>query len=145
MQNIFISEGNLGGTPTLKYVPVNGGQEQRAVLECDVKFNVQRRDKQTGEYQDEGGFWRRVAVWGKRAEICNDLLVKGCRVIVVGEEAQQTFTGTRREREGQQMTVGTITASFIGLSVLGIDSVEYSQRRSDEPSEHDEDDRIPMD
>lgn len=130
MQNFFIGEGNLGNNPTLKYVPLKNGTEQKPVLSFDAKFNVQRLNKSTGAYEDTGGFWATVEFWGKRAELYNKILKQGCRVIVAGEKSQDSFIATKGERVGQSITTNTITASFLGLSLLGVESVVFEPRKA---------------
>ena len=132
MQNIFISEGNLGSSPTLKYVPVGETQEQKPVVELDVRFDHQRRNRQTGDYEDTGGFWGRVQLWGKRAEYLNQHLVTGCRVLVVGEYNQEPYVATKGARQGQEVISNQIRASHIGLILLGVESVVFTQRSKPE-------------
>ncbi len=135
MQNMFIGEGNLGSSPTLKYVPVGEGQEQKPVVEFDVRFNYQKRNKDSGDFEDNGGFWGRVELWGKRAEHISKHLVKGCRVVVAGEYVQRPYVATKGEREGQQVISNEIKASFVGLSLMGIESVVFEKRNKPEQAE----------
>lgn len=127
-RNYFASEGNIGRDPVLKYVPVKG--EQKPVLEFDVKFQYDRVNTQTGEFEDRGGFWATVTYWGKRAEHANRILKSGMRVWVEGEMSQEEYVATKGERAGQVMTATNISASFIGLSLLGIESVTLAPRKN---------------
>lgn len=131
MGNFFASEGNLGNSPTLKYIPVkkNGVVEQKPMLEFDVRFNVDKVNKQTGEFEDTGGFWGTVEFWGKRAEHYNNILRQGARVLVVGQYSQGSFIATKGERVGQAIPTNTIVADHIGLVLLGVESVTYSPRK----------------
>jgi single-strand DNA-binding protein len=128
MKNFFFDEGNIGRDPVLKYVPIKG--EQKPVLEFDVRFPIEKQNKETGEYEDNGGFWGTVAYWGKRAEAANKILKSGVRVFVIGEISQDEFIATKGEREGQVVTVTNITADHVGLSLLGIESVNFSARKN---------------
>lgn len=127
MKNFFFGEGNIGRDPVLKYVPVKG--VQKPVLEFDVRISYDKQNAETGEYEDNGGFWTTVSYWGKRAEAANKILRSGVRVFVIGETSQDDFVATKGEREGQTITVTNVTASHIGLSILGIDSVNFSARK----------------
>lgn len=133
MRNIFIDEGNLGADPVLKYVPVPtaNGTEQRPVLELDVRFDVQKQ--KGGAYEDVGGFWATVSQWGRLAEINHKLLLKGCRVLVVGEQSQQEYIIQKGERAGQAATALHIDATYIALVLLGVDEVVYSKRKPRQP------------
>ena len=144
MQNIFVDEGNLGADPTLKFVPVNTpkGVEQRAVLELQVRFDV--RKKKGDDYEDVGGFWARVTQWGKRAEINNEFLVKGCRILVVGELCQHPYIIQKGDRQGQAATAIEIEAAHVGLVLLGIEEITYQDKssRSDESNVHEDIDSV---
>jgi single-stranded DNA-binding protein len=129
MQNIFIDEGNLGHTPSLKYVPIKTeiGIEQRAVVELQVRFDVKKNDE--GKFEDVAGFWGKVTMWGKRAEYINTHLKKGCRILVVGEISQQHYVFQKGERKGQEATALEIEASHIALVLLGVDAVAFTVKK----------------
>lgn len=131
MQNIFVNEGNLGSDPVLKYVPVakGNGTENKAVVELDIYCSVQKINKK-GEYEDLGGLWAKVQLWGKRAEYLNKHLKKGCRVLVVGEYAQHWYTASKGEKAGQEVPSNEIIASHIGLVLLGVESVIFENRKA---------------
>ncbi len=130
-RNFYASEGNIGRDPVLKYVPVKG--EQKPVLEFDVRFQYDRVNTQTGEFEDRGGFWARVSYWGKRAEHANKILKSGVRVYVEGELSQEEFVASKGDRAGEVLTATNLNASFVGLSLLGIESVTFSQRKNRQP------------
>lgn len=127
-RNRFAAEGNIGRDPVLKYVPVKG--EQKPVIEFDVRFAFDKINPQTGQYEDNGGFWATVTYWGKRAEHANTILRAGIRVYVEGELSQDEFIASKGERAGQVLTANHITADFVGLSLLGIESVNFTQRKN---------------
>ena len=129
MQNIFIDEGNLGHTPSLKYVPVklDTGTEQRAVVELQVRFDVKKNEE--GKFEDVAGFWGKVTMWGKRAEYINTHLKKGCRILVVGEISQQHYVFQKGERKGQEGTAIEIEAAHIALVLLGVDAVVFTEKK----------------
>lgn len=128
MKNFFFGEGNIGRDPVLKYVSVKG--VQKPVVEFDVRFSYDKLNAETGEYEDNGGFWASVSFWGKRAETAYKILKSGVRVFVIGEQSQEEFIATKGERVGQTLTATNISASHIGLSLLGIDSVNFTPRKT---------------
>ena len=80
-------EGNLGGNPELKFIDVKNGAgatESRAVCEFSVFQSHEKRNKETDEWEDAGGFWVEVSVWGHRAENLAKVLKKGYAVAVPG-------------------------------------------------------------
>lgn len=127
MKNTFFGEGNIGRDPVLKYVPVKG--VQKPVLEFDVRISYDKLNSESGEYEDNGGFWASVSYWGKRAESANKILKTGVRVFVVGEISQDEYVATKGEREGQTISVINVSATHVGLSLLGIESVNFSPRK----------------
>ena len=128
MKNTFFGEGNIGRDPVLKYVPVKG--VQKPVLEFDVRISYDKLNSESGEYEDNGGFWASVSYWGKRAESANKILKKGVLVFVVGEISQDEYVATKGEREGQTISVINVSATHVGLSLLGIESVNFSPRKN---------------
>src|SRR5690606_19287066 len=115
MKNFFFGEGNIGRDPILKYVPVKG--VQKPVLEFDMRVTYDRLNQDSGEYEDNGGFWASVSFWGKRAEAANKILKSGVRVFVIGEISQDEFVASKGEREGQTICVTNVSASHVGLSL----------------------------
>ena len=146
MKNLFCGEGNLGNQPTLKYVPLKQTGEQKAVLELDVRFNYEKLNQQTGEFEDAGGFWAKVSIWGRRAELFNHHLVKGCRVLIVGEMRQVPYIATKGQYEGQERVATEIAAEHIAIVPLGIDQINWTSKPDRQAIEdtHSLDDEIPM-
>jgi len=69
--------GNLGGDPEMRYTP--SGQ---AVTNFSVATS-RRWTGSDGQTQEET-IWFRVSTWGKLAEICNQYLSKGSKVLAEG-------------------------------------------------------------
>jgi single-strand DNA-binding protein len=69
--------GNLGRDPEMRYTP--SGQ---AVTNLSVAVSESYTNNQ-GE-KVERTLWFRVATWGKQAEVCNQYLKKGSKVLVEG-------------------------------------------------------------
>ncbi len=103
MYQKVIVVGNLGGDPEMRYMP-----DGTAVTNFSVATNRRWNDRQTGQPVDETT-WFRVSVWGKRAEVANQYLTKGSRVLVEGRLRPDPATGGPRTFTRQDGTVG---ASF---------------------------------
>jgi single-strand DNA-binding protein len=91
--------GNLGRDPEMRYTP--SGQ---AVTSFSVAVSEQ--------YTNAGGekvkrtTWFRVSAWGKSAEICNQYLKKGSKVLVEGRLTADPATGSPKLYDKQDGTKG---------------------------------------
>ena len=120
--NRFEGRGNLGSDPVLKWVDVAG--EKRAVCELRVYFDRQIRDGES--WKEQGGFWLNISYWGKRAEIASKLLVKGCRVVVTGTLAQDTWADKDTGEEKNRLV---LDADTVDLDLLRVESVRFAEKR----------------
>jgi single-strand DNA-binding protein len=102
MFHTIIFVGNLGRDPEMRYTP--GGQ---AVTNFSVAIN-DNYTSNTGE-KVERTIWIRVSTWGKQAEICNQYLKKGRKVLVEGRLVPDNATGGPRIWNRQD---GTPAASY---------------------------------
>jgi len=102
MYQKIIIVGNLGGDPVMRYTP--SGQ---AVTNFSVATNRQYTAS-NGEQVKETT-WFRVSVWGKQAEVANQYLRKGRKVLVEGRLIPDPQTGGPRIWTGQD---GQPRASF---------------------------------
>lgn len=98
--------GNTTGDAELRFSP-----DGKAVLNLSVAENHSKFNKQTNQYEDTGVTFRRVALWGKKAEHLADQIGKGSMVHVSGREETRAYT-TRNGAEGTSLEV---TADDIGL------------------------------
>jgi len=100
-QNLIIV-GNLGRDPEMRYTP--SGQ-------AVTNFNVATNRKYTTSDGNpvEETTWFRVSTWGKTAEVCNQYLKKGSKVLVEGRLNPDSTTGGPRIWTRQD---GTSAASF---------------------------------
>ena len=123
MANSFLSEGNVGKFE-LKHVPVKG--ETKTVLNMSVRFNVDRLQSD-GSWQDTGGFWAEVELWGKRAEAVSSLLIIGARVWVGGQLSDASFPSS----DDPEVLVPAmkLVADFVAFSPLGIENISYKPRK----------------
>jgi len=102
----IIIVGNLGRDPEMRYTPSG-----TPVTNFSVAVN-RRRPTGGGEYQDETD-WYRVAVFGRMAEVADQYLVRGMKVLVDGQPQIRTFTG----QDGVERTTVEINAdNFIMLN-----------------------------
>lgn len=99
-QIIFV--GNLGGDPEMRYTP--SGQ---AVTNFNVATN--RKYTTSDGNQVEETTWFRVSTWGKTAEVTNQYLKKGSKVLVEGRLNPDQATGGPRVWTRQD---GTPAASY---------------------------------
>ncbi|CAN5590841.1 hypothetical protein BH23CHL2_BH23CHL2_10170 [soil metagenome] len=82
----IIVVGNLGRDPEMRYTPSG-----TPVTNFSIAVN-RRRPSGGGEYVDETD-WYRVAVFGRQAEIADQYLARGMKVLVDGQPQINTFVG----------------------------------------------------
>lgn len=105
MANISFT-GNTTSDAELKFTS-NG----KAVLNINVAENHKRKNTQSGEYEETGTTYRRVALWGKLAESLADQIGKGSLVTVNGREETRFYT----TKDGEQGKSLEVTADAIGV------------------------------
>ena len=82
----IIVVGNLGRDPGMRYTPSG-----TPVTNFSIAVN-RRRPSGGGEFVDETD-WYRVAVFGRQAEIADQYLSRGMKVLVDGQPRINTFVG----------------------------------------------------
>ncbi len=102
MYHTVIIVGNLGKDPEMRYTPAG-----QAVTSFSVATNRQYTAG-SGETVKETT-WFRVSAWGRQAEICNQYLRRGSKVLVEGRLTPDNKTGGPRVWTGQD---GQPRASF---------------------------------
>jgi single-strand DNA-binding protein len=102
MYHTLIIVGNVGKDPEMRYTP--SGQ---AVTSFSVASNRQYTAG-SGEQVKET-IWFRVTTWGKQAEVCNQYVKKGMKVLVEGRLTPDKTTGGPRVWTKQDGSAG---ASF---------------------------------
>src|SRR4026208_676293 len=98
--NKVIIVGNLGRDPETRYLPSG-----EAVTNISVATTDTWKDKASGE-KKEATEWRRVAFFGRLAEIAGEYLKKGSQVYVEG----QLRTRKWKDKEGQERYTTEIVA-----------------------------------
>lgn len=108
MYQIVIFAGNVGRDPEMRYTP--SGQ---AVTSFSVATNRQYTTG-NGEKVDETT-WFRVSVWGKLAEVCNQYVKKGSKVLVEGHLTPDKSTGGPRiwDKNGEPAASYEVTAGTV--------------------------------
>ena len=124
MANEFTGNGNLAEQPSIKYATVGG--EQRPVCEMRVFFDEYKRDKQTGELEQSGGFWLSVSAWGELAERCAELLKRGTRIHVVGNLKREVWAD---KNTGEEREAFRLVASEVYLALGRLESVTFRARQ----------------
>jgi len=102
MYHTVIIVGNVGRDAEMRYTP--SGQ---AVTSFSVATNRQHTAN-SGEQVKET-IWFRITTWGKQAEICNQYVKKGSKVLVEGRLTPDQTTGGPRIWNDQS---GSPRASF---------------------------------
>lgn len=102
MYHTILIVGNLGRDPEMRYTP--GGQ---AVTNFNVATNRQYTASDGTPVKET--IWFRISAWGRNAEICNQYLRKGSKVLVEGRLIPDQASGGPRVWTRQD---GTPAASF---------------------------------
>lgn len=102
MYHTIIIAGNVGKDAEMRYTP--GGQ---AVASFSVATNRQYTAS-SGEQVKET-IWFRISAWGRMAEVCNQYVKKGMKVLVEGRLNPDKDTGGPRVWTGQD---GSARSSF---------------------------------
>lgn len=118
MYQKIIVVGNLGGDPEMRYMP-----DGTAVTNFSLATNRRWTDGATGQPRDETT-WFRVSVWRKQAEVANQYLSKGRKVLVEGRLRPDPASGGPRTFTRQDGTVG---ASY----EITADSIQFLGGRED--------------
>ena len=100
MYHTIIIVGNLGKDPEMRYTP--SGQ---AVTSFSVASN-RKYTSSNGEQVNET-IWFRISAWGKQAEICNQYLKKGSKVLIEGRLTPDKNTGGPRIWQKQDGSSGS--------------------------------------
>ena len=109
MYHTIIIVGNVGKDPEMRYTP--SGQ---AVTSFSVATNRQYTAG-NGEQVKET-IWFRVTTWGKQAEVCNQYVKKGSKVLVEGRLTPDKNSGGPKVYTKQDGTAGAnfdVTATTV--------------------------------
>ena len=124
MSNEFRGTGNVADAPVVKTVMV--GDDERKVTDLRVFFDEYRPDGRGG-FEQKGGFWLDVNVWGERRAIEVAQHVKrGCRVHVVGRLVESRWTANEGGEERRALYVD---ADELYLSLARVAAVTLKPKR----------------
>lgn len=144
MFHTIILVGNLGNEPTMRYTP-NG----QPVTTFSVATNRQHNaDNGAGPVKETT--WFRVTAWGKQAEICNEFLHKGSKVLVEGRLTPDPDTGGPRIFNRQDGSAGAsyevtaTTVRFLSGKENGEAEVPAGAAYASSAASHTPDDDIPF-
>lgn len=109
MYHTLIIVGNLGRDPEMRYTP--SGQPV-------TSFSVATSRQYTGNNGQvvKETIWFKITAWGKQAEVCNQYLKKGSKVLIEGRLTPDPNTGSPRVWTRQDGTAGAsfeVTASTV--------------------------------
>ena len=121
MSNEFRGVGNIGQAPVLRTVKVNG--ENRSVADLRVFFD-RSIPLDDGTYEDGGGFWLTVSVWGYRADSAVKILSKGMRIHAIGSLRLDNW----KNDAGDERSEFRLTADHISIDPVCLDSVQLRKR-----------------
>jgi len=93
MSNLIVV-GNLGRDPEMRYTPSG-----KPVTDFSVAVNRQFTGSNGQPVKDV--VWFKVSTWGKQAEVCNQYLKKGAKVLIEGRLDYDPKTGGPKTWEGQ--------------------------------------------
>jgi len=118
MYHTIIIVGNVGKDPEMRYTP--SGQP---VTSFSVATN--RKYNNSAGQQVSETIWFRVSAWGKQAEICNQYVKKGSKVLVEGRLTPDQASGGPKTFTRQDGTTGAsydvmaATVRFLSSRVEG--------------------------
>jgi single-strand DNA-binding protein len=107
--------GNLGRDPEMRYTP-----EGQPVTEFSVAVNRQYTSRAGEKIQDV--VWFKITTWGKQAEVCNQYLHKGSKVLVEGRLGYDRNTGGPRAWNDKNTGEAKSAFELTALEVRFLDS-----------------------
>ncbi len=116
MANKFFDEGNLGTDPEIKFL--EEGSDDKVVCNLRIYFDRPVPNDDNG-FDDKGGFWMSVEIWGKRAIRCHELLKKGHRVSVEGSIIGKSWI----DSDSQKQEVLVVRARRVNPDIMMVDSL----------------------
>ncbi len=138
-QTIIIA-GNLGRDPEGRYT--NSGQ-----FVTSFSVAVSEQYTNAGGEKVKRTTWFRVSAWGKQAEICNQYLKKGSKVLVEGRLTGDPATGNPKTYQKQDGTTGAnfdLTASTVRFLSSASGAVSVASDLGGTVSELPPEDDIPF-
>jgi single-strand DNA-binding protein len=129
MSNRFEGDGNLANKPIFKKVP-GGPNGEFEVAEMRVHFGRYKRNDD-GEFEQVGGFWMPVAIYGPKAQQVAGLLQKGARVKVIGE--LRDYVG--RNEAGDEVELLQVVADDVLPHLGRVEEIVFKKTQRDQAAE----------
>lgn len=137
--NKVIIVGNIGQDPETKY-----SQQGTAITNLSVATSERWKDKNSNEMQEHTE-WHRVVMFGRKAEVCQEFLKKGSKVLIEGK------LRTRKWQDKDGVDRWTTEIHGLEMEMLGSRNESHAptQQKSfdtsqQKPFEPPEDDDIPF-
>lgn len=99
--NKAILIGKLGQAPELKFTPSGSSV-------CQFSMATSEKYMKDGQKQEKTE-WHNIVIWGKIAEVCNQYLKKGSKVMIEGKIQTRTWD----DRDGKKCYKTEINASQV--------------------------------
>lgn len=102
-------KGNIGNDPELRF-----SSSGDPVLNFSLAENHNRKNQQTGQWENTGTTWRQVSVWGRGGldpQHLHSVLKKGTPVIVTGSEQNREYTA----KDGSLSHSLELTVHLLGI------------------------------
>lgn len=134
MYHQLLLVGNVGKDPEMRYTP--SGQ---AVTSFTVATN--RQYTTGGGEQVKETIWFRVTTWGKLAEVCNQYVKKGSKVLVEGRLTPDKVTGGPhiwKKSDGEpaaNFEVNAETVRFLSARGDGDSEGQHAEHGAGSPAE----------
>ena len=122
MSNKFYGEGNLGADPELKYLDQQ--DDSKTVCNLRVYFDRNLPNKNNDGFEEKGGFWMDVEIWGKRAIACDEILNKGNRVSVDGSIISKPW----EDDNGKEQPGFVIRAKRVNPELMSVEAIKEKKQ-----------------
>jgi len=125
MSTYFSGEGNIGSAPEYREFP-NGNEEPRRLLRLNVYFD-NSVPKDSGEFEDRGGFWAPVEIWHRDANHWQSLYQKGMRILVEGRMVRDEW----EDADGKPRETFKVQARRVGILPVRIEAITLTPKPAD--------------
>lgn len=108
MYQQWMGIGNLGNDPEMRYTPAG-------TAVCSFRLAVNRTWTDNDGNKKDKTTWFRITTWKKQAEIANQYLKKGSRVLVVGEIEEPNVYTNKAGEPAASLEVTAQTIKFLSV------------------------------
>lgn len=107
--------GNLTDDPVYRTA-----SNQRGVIRFDVAVNRRRFNRESNQYEDLPAVFHRVVAFGPLAENANGSIRKGLEVVVVGQQADDSYETSEGEKRRQVVIEAQVIAPSLRFAIANI-------------------------